>query len=231
MSLVLHSEAAQFGTPPSRRIKDYAASAMLFTRRKDVLAIKSRLMALVDHPEYWTTLARFIHGECPKAKFEETMELYLKTNEAKVLHNDLIRAIIFNAHFSVVPPPGVDIPATERHPSAPPERHSGAPRLKDGGFVSLCAADLGRLPSVDHLRRRMAARGLKCDDVAPRLLLHEVKKFVAILLRRCLDSGTRQWGQGTSITIGAGHIAHVIRSDEVIGSVAGPAILVKCPIH
>lgn len=231
MSLALQSEAAQFGTPPSRRIHEYATSSMLFTRRKDVLTIKSRLLALVDNPEYWTTLARFIHGECPKAKFEETMALYLKTNEAKILHNDLIRAIIFNAHFSVVPPPGVEVPASENPNRAPRERHLGVPRLKDHGFVSVSAADLGHLPSISQLRQRIAARGLNSDDRALEVLLTEQRKFVTLVLHRCLSGSLRQWNQETSITIDPGQIAHLLKSDSEIASVVGPSILAKCPLH
>lgn len=77
----------------------------LYTKRKDVLGVKDKLMRLVKNPLYWDSLSRFIHGQMKKTEYDKVMEAYLDTNEKRALHNEFIRTILYNAHFSVIPPP------------------------------------------------------------------------------------------------------------------------------
>ena len=77
----------------------------IYNKRKDILLIKSKLLELVPDPEYWNVLKLFIYGKCSKTHFDNIILNYLKTSETKKLHNDFIRSILFNAHFSNIPPP------------------------------------------------------------------------------------------------------------------------------
>lgn len=126
----------------------------IYGTRKNVDEIRNALMEeLGDTTEYWSVLGSFIHGQCSKDKFDKMVRDELGTNELRHLHNSLLRAIMFNAHFSCIPPPNYQ-------PSAPPVRsHSSLrnpPDARQPVTLSVCtAADLRRLPEAGELRQRI----------------------------------------------------------------------------
>ena len=157
----------------------------IYTERKDVMVIKKRLLALIDDPEYWKTLSMFVFGECSKQKYDEMIDVYLTTNELRVLHNELIRSILFNAHFSTVPPPGVPMPKKSL-----PEHLNQYPktiqRSKFKLFNSFCASDLRHIPSLEQLARRVSyLTSMKVDNAALELLFYELKKYIIVVLQQC----------------------------------------------
>lgn len=109
-------------------------SAIVYNSRRDVRAIQDKLNSILEEPEYyWGTLQQFIHGRCGKDMFNYCVDHCLVSNEAKRLHNEFIQAILHNAHFSRIPPPGVKI---KDHPYAykSPTDNMSSSKIEDDLF-------------------------------------------------------------------------------------------------
>lgn len=78
--------------------------------RRNTLAIKHRLLEVVADNEYWDILVAYLQGKCSKSEYDIAIRKCIATPEAEYLHNELIRSIIFNAHFAKKPPPNVELP-------------------------------------------------------------------------------------------------------------------------
>jgi hypothetical protein len=119
------------------------------------------------------------------------MSASLKTPADKLLHNNFLRAILCNAHFSIVPPPGISIPRVPSTPVPfkPPSRHS---RLQNSDFQTFAASDLGHLLTFEQLHNRCRIllfdlrTGIKTDPDAVRILSRTLKLFVLRLLMQAL---------------------------------------------
>lgn len=229
-------EAVQFGTPVEEQINSYRLSVSRTVKRKDVLEIKRKLQEHVQDNDYWTVLTRFIHGEIPKIKFDDAMRHYLRTNEAKNIHNEFIRAIIFNAHFSPIPPPGVTVSAYSFRPHIPAQEHIAPAHFKTPE-VNLCLAqDLGHIPNAAQILKRIAmippVKGVKIDNDVGGALMLGLRYYIMRFLSSCINGEIRNWSSGTSsITVGARHIASAIRNDKELAGLVSPSILAKIPIH
>ena len=95
---------------PDEQEKPIRKVANIYSDRRDCIAIKNKLMKLVNKEEYTKTLIAYLHGSCSKQFFDEKMSSILTTPAAKLTHNELIRSILFNAHFTMTPPPNLDAP-------------------------------------------------------------------------------------------------------------------------
>jgi hypothetical protein len=78
--------------------------SLVYSTRKPLDALKFDLLQRVNNPLYWRTFRDFLSGHCQRDDFDSVMNACLTTNELKHMHNQLIRAILFNAHFSRVLP-------------------------------------------------------------------------------------------------------------------------------
>jgi hypothetical protein len=215
---------------PERRLEALRNSGQIYTKRKDVLGIKARLLELVSDEDYWTTLALYIHGECPKWRFDETMDLYLTTNRARILHNEFIRSIIFNAHFSCVAPPNIWLPARPIPEHVAAQRHR-LPPTRLPSFTSFCAADLGHLPSAEQLSKRIlliiAGKNLRIDPAAVPILFTTLKHYLILLLQNCLELVVRNCDAGQAVVVRSVHIGYALRSNATIASVVSPQLFAK----
>jgi hypothetical protein len=161
--------------------------------RRDILSIKHDLLELVANEEYWPTFRDFVSGRCPRAIFDCVMQESLLTVQAKQLHNELIRSILQNAHFSVVPPPGVVVPTivypVQKFSKKCPMRPKG---IDMSSLQSFTASDFGLIPGLDHFRRRIEEILKRGANVkVPNRTVGEMKKyvirFILRLLGDCLD--------------------------------------------
>lgn len=96
----------------------------IYSDRRDCIAIKEKLMKLVNKEEYTETLIAYLRGACSKQFFDEKMSSILTTPAAKIIHNDLIRSILFNAHFTMTPPPNVKTPIPQAPHFIENKKHS-----------------------------------------------------------------------------------------------------------
>lgn len=228
-------ECVQFGTPVEKQIEHYRQTVVQASQRKNVLEIKTKLQAHIQNPDYWTVLSRFIHGEIPKIKYDNAMKQYLRTNEAKILHNTFIKAIIFNAHFSSEAPPGVSVPRKHVHSKTPIHPRIAPIHFKTPEFPTYGSRELGRLPNVERIEKRIAAknigRTMKMNRDAATAVMASTRYYVMRILAACLSSGTRDWTASSSIRITSGHIAAAIEKDAGIGAFVAPSLLVKIPSH
>ena len=206
-------------------------SAAIYSRRKDCIAIKEKLQALVTDKDYWQTLASFIHGQCSKIKYDEIMARCLPTNEMKILHNELIRSIIFNAHFSMMPPPGVEIP----HPKSP-IRPAKAPtpvsQVKTASFMTFTAADLHHLPSINQLGSRIGvlihSDKYKYEPKATSAILTELKKFIKQILAKSLElSEADDVRVNGHAHICVEHVQQVLKMNSQLATVLSPSVISK----
>ncbi|OHT12349.1 hypothetical protein TRFO_17822 [Tritrichomonas foetus] len=232
MSFCRESKASQVQAIEAYQRKCLENSGKIYTTRKDISKIRSRLHNLVTSPDYWMTLARFIHGGCPKQKFDEAMAVYLPNNEAKKLHNEFIRAILFNAHFSSVPPPEyISTRPTERddqRKSFPQNQFKNDIKV----FNSYSAADLRHLPSLDQLSKRVAIlTDMDVDEAANMALFHELKSFIVSLLTKCVQLRTRNYNSSRSMTITPAQILHTVNNCSELRSIISPSILAKFELY
>ena len=231
----LVDECVQFGTPVEKQIEYYRKTVVHATQRQNVLEIKSKLQAHIENPDYWIVLSRFIHGEIPKIKYDNAMKQYLRTNEAKILHNTFIKAIIFNAHFSTEAPPGVTRTRRHAQSNTPVQSRVAPMHFKTPEFQTYSARDLGHLPNAATIEKRIAAKnlgcGIKLDEDAAAAVMISMRYYVMRILVACLDGGVRDWTASKSIRITPGHVASAIRKDAGIGAFVEPTLLAKIPAH
>lgn len=179
-------------------------------KRKESLKIKSRLLNLIKDPEYWNVLSQFLKGECSKQRYDEAMNIYLKTNEARLLHNDFIRSILFNAHFSPIPPPGVALPQGKLPDHVKENLNKKHFKIKRKMFNSYSSVDLGHIPSIEQLSSRVAQlTSIKVENSAISLLFDELTHYILMVLKMCKDS-IPQFSDKSNIIISASQIINVL---------------------
>lgn len=179
-------------------------------KRKDSLKIKSRLLKLVNDPNYWIILSQFLKGECSKQTYDEAMDVFLQTNEARLLHNDFIRSILFNAHFSPTPPPGIPMPQKKLPEHLTLNLNKKHHRIKRRMFSSYSSADLGHIPSIEQLSSRVAQlTSIKVENSAISLLFDELTHYILMVLKMCKDS-IPQFADKSEIIISASQIMNVL---------------------
>lgn len=227
------SEGVQVGYSCQADLESIERSPNIYTTRKDCQSLKDRIFELIEaeqREKYWTTLASFLHGQCSKQEFDETMNQCLCSTETKLLHNELIRSILYNAHFSMVPPPNVTIEKHTVHLQGivPPNLSSlGNPR---NSFSSYSASDMRHLPSISQLTQRVEVllneRNLKIEDKAIKTLFNELKKFIMFLLENSSNLITKNMDSQKSVVTHA-HLMYILNSDQILSRFVSPSLISK----
>lgn len=225
------TESVQVGESPETSLARIKNSSNIYSHRKDCLSIKNQLLKIVQDPDYWNTLACFLHGQCSKPSFDEKMHTYLTTAEAKVLHNDLIRSIIYNAHFSMIPPPNVNLPrpSVPAHIKRIPPMTNSQPK---SNFSTYTASDLRHLPSINQLHSRIAillnGRDFESDSKATGLIFQELKKFILFLLESSVSLlSFRGSGDPKDMTITTDQVLHVLNNNQRLAGIVSSSVITK----
>ncbi|OHT00632.1 hypothetical protein TRFO_32658 [Tritrichomonas foetus] len=227
----LKTESVQVSESPETTLERIHNFANIYSKRKDCLTIKKQLLEIVTEPEYWNTLACFLHGQLSKQTFDDRMHAYLKAPKAKLLHNELIRSIIFNAHFSMIPPPNVEVP----RPKLPPHVKMVAPTIipSFSTFMTYTASDLRHLPSINQLQMRIGillnGRNFEgTESKAVGLVFQELKKFILLLLESSVSllsfSGS---GDPKDMTITTDQILHVLNNNHKLAGIVSTSVITK----
>ena len=213
---------------PERDRKLLKQEEKIFSTRKNVEEIKEELEKHVTNREgYWAAFRSFIHGHCTKQTFDSKMHKYLETNEGRVLHNRFIRAIIFNAHFSVEPPPNVVVPPV-KFPEEDYEKISYPEdgKTKNHHFRAFSAAEMRHIQSTKQLSDRLyvllASSGIRLS-VEPRsaeLLQINLIRYIALVLKRCLNRSFQ-----AKITVN--DVIETVKKDELCSIMTSPLVLMK----
>ena len=213
---------------PARDRKLLAQVRERYSTRKDVREIMNELESLITEKErYRSVFTSFIHGGCTKAHFDQMTSQVLTTNEARNLHNKLIQAIIYNAHFSTVPPPGIVIPPPKFLPEPGVKPYPQVKASHKSRFQTFTAADLRHIQSQKQLMNRvivllMHGGKLPVDDEAIENLQINVIRYTGLVLKRCLDrSGPKP------ITLRVKNILSAIKEDDLCGAVTSTLLLTK----
>ena len=144
-------------------------------RRKDLLWYKAQLIKRVPSPEYWKILSDFLNGQCEKEKYDDIMEIYLVDNEARRLHNEFIRAIIFNAYFASDPPPGILFPMPTQMPAA--RKRPGPKKALQNVTRDISLRKLKKI-----MRSKVKLQKLKYDEQAALCLWNCLVYFMKLIL-------------------------------------------------
>jgi hypothetical protein len=193
------------------------------------MAIKRKLLEVIGESDYWNTLASFLHGQCSKQAFDEAMHSFLRTPEAKILHNDLIRSIIYNAHFAMSPPDDLPAPRPERPLHI---RRAVAVTPSGPSFATYTALDLRHLPSINQLSERITilieSRKIRVDSKATGVLFAQLRRFVTRLLENTVVLlSLRGSGEKKETKIMTAQLIHVLSAHADLASIVSPAILTK----
>lgn len=199
-----------FSTRSTQYVRAPAASLTppVCAPRRDVLALKARLLATVEFDEYWPTLTKFLRGEMGKAEYDALMQRCLRNDEARALHNELIRSLIFNARFAAAPPPGMRVSApAPPHPVAHYDRRA----------QRLLAADCGCVPGLPSLmlrvERALASHRMRADSGAVVCVHLSVLGLVCGVLRRSVALLRADSTADRSVTVGTEQILTVVNSN------------------
>jgi hypothetical protein len=197
-----------------------------YRARRDVLAQRALLeSSLSDFAEYMQVLSLFLHGLCDRDQFDEMMQIQITSDRLAHLHNEFLRCILHNAHFSMVSPPNVTI--VKRPPAPPPER--AAPRAREASrqVQPLTAIDLRRLPTRRELSQRVSCLPRPAlDDAAVALLSATMRRFAKALLHRAAQVQPRGLGAGERPHVRVGQI-FVLCQHAGMDRVVSPAVLTK----
>lgn len=203
-----------------------------YMHRKDVAEIKQKLQKIVPE-KYWSTLAYYIHGMCPKPQYDHDMNKYLTTDEAKYLHNELLRRIIFNAHFSRIPPP--DVPITKSikaKPPIPPIKPIFHDRdYKAIQFKPTTAFDLGYIPSAKDLGSRinqlLELHKLTADQEAIQQIYFGLRNYILKLLKKSYEMISPSSNYIEAKKVSAHNVLYILRSNEALSSIVSLSVITK----
>lgn len=178
--------SVQVSPCPGSDISTTHKPAAYYATRRDVVGIKQKILSGVpDSKEYWRVLSLYIYGMCTRSQFDTMVREQLISDELCFLHNELLRAILFNAHFSRIPPPNVRFESTTPVTNIPKPLHVvGGPQKKNLHFSTFTAAELQRLPTSKDLAKRENVPRLR-DENTCRALASAIHLYVVRLLERC----------------------------------------------
>lgn len=213
-----------------KRLHQIKQNYCIYYKRKDTIKIKAQLSVIVP-AEYWTVLARYLHGMISQIDYEQEMKRMLTEDRAKWLHNEMLRAIIHNAHFSRSPPPGIimqkkaDTARTKVSVKEPDEEG------KNHGFESLFAADYGHLLSLKQLYQRMKLvindATMEIDSKSVGLIFSLVKKFVLILLKKAYDLDILENKGVFKKKMNIEGLIYILKNDPVFSQFISPSLEIK----
>lgn len=247
----VQDSSIQVGIPIKKITQPVKKPGNIYQNRRDCLALKKRLMKYVNQEEYTKTLVAYFHGVISKTVYDEKMKLILNHPFAKILHNQLMRSILFNAHFSMEQPPNISdlfSKSTKNsneksfnneinplHPQISVQVHNIKPILSL--FNSLTASDLRKIPSQNQfsLRIENIAFEKKLTAVDPQsveMIYYELKKYLLLLLHFGVNIQRKKQQTDNShepilsdITINAGEILQIVKTNDYFSSIVSMSLL------
>ena len=202
-----------------------------YMTRKDVLAIKRKLQDIVSNEkEYWSTLSLFLHGGCSKSYFDSVMSRNLISDEAKFFHNKLLRAILYNAHFSCIPPPGVNI---ERVPKQIVKRKNEPSRILEHKpkLYTYSMYDFRKIPILDIFLQRMkkilGEKPLDVDKQAALLAKRAIINYILEILQDTLKFSMQPQLDSETIVIKVQDVYHVLKNNVTLSSTVSHSVFTK----
>lgn len=206
----------------------YDCDQDIYRQRKDVASIKNELFALVPNQEYWTSFRKIIHGKLSKLEFDKVCDKYLTSYEMRHLHNQLISAILYNAQYTTVPPPGFQIPKQviqKKKPSKPP------PVYSNSEYFSFTIRDIRAIPTTKVLTKRINLlannKGVGITESAVSVIQQELKRYIKILLMESLRGVGVPMTSKRNLFITVDHISNALKSNPVLSGIVTQKLLAK----
>lgn len=203
----------------------------IYSNRKDTIKIKNELSLIVP-PEYWSILSKYLHGMLSQNEYQQAMKKILSEDKAKWLHNELLRAIIFNAHFSQCPPPGITIQKRLRPIIQNEDIKEPSEQAKNHDFESYFFADCGHLLSIAKLHQRMKIvindETMKIDTKSVELIFFLIKKIIMKLLKRACDMDIIENNRVfEKKEINVEHLIYILKKDCILSQFISPSLEIK----
>ena len=208
----------------------------IYTQRKDINDIKSQLEKFVRNTDYWSIVSKFIYGELTKPAFDEAMQMYLPNKTAKKLHNQLIRMILFNAHYSTVPPPNTDLSIYRAKPKDTTLLIDQLSKIQNYGVKksktvrSYLSIDLKHIPSLYQLKIRLANNNISIDENGLHALFAGIKMCVSLLLTKSISMSIKGNPNSPSRTISPHTVLYVLNKNPALKSMLSSTIIAKWQI-
>ena len=207
-------------------------SSQFYNKRINIQLIREKLFELVPDNEYWSTFSNFLYGNCSKSRFNEIASLYLRTNESKLLHNDLLRGILFNSHYSIVPPPGISV---TRKPKIKQTRQLLQCRnVLTKKIEPLTISELRILPTIDQFSERIQfilhnnySRDFSIEISSINLIHKELIKFIVYILKKAIEISYKDYMHPKDITLSAETISHILQNDTNANEIISPKMFEK----
>lgn len=200
-----------------------------YLKRIDTNEIRQRLEKLVPSPEYWRVFRLFIHGRCERAEFDACVEQNLKTNEQKHVHNELIKGIIYNAHYSAISPKGF---VMKRRPIPKQKEHTDEvipPQRKTQKLKTYLAADLHAIPSIVELQKRLEQKSRELGVAVSRetvsVIHSELKRFITYLLENSLSTVGKPPTTKRTLVVTTENVKTAINANTKISSIISSSVL------
>ena len=213
---------------------EFKRNGNIYSKRKDTISIKNKLEDYVDD-RYWSLLSRFLHGMCPKSTYDSEIKDILQNDEAKFLHNELLRSIIFNAHFSRIPPPGVPIPTNNQRHINKRDKSNGSifptDTAKNQSFSTFTASDFGHIQSINQLSQRMriiaSEKVASFDSKSVGVILSSLKSFLNRILKHSYELRASSVHAGGPVVVTAQQVLHALRTDPILSGFVSPFLFAK----
>jgi hypothetical protein len=217
---------AQTGPPTPLTLAYLSSFGSCYHTRRDVLHTRALLeSSLSDFPRYLNVLALFLHGLCGRDDFDAMVQTQLVSDQLCALHNEFLRSILHNAHFSMVRPPNVTI--SKRSLPEPPAGVPSGFRVPERPWVLLTAADLRRLPTrreiVERLRRLPPP---VVEEGAAALVCSAVRQFARMVLQSACGLQPRGLTARDRPRIHAEQLLFVCRHGG-LDRVISPSVIIK----
>lgn len=162
-----------------------------FYQRIDTLKIKDELKKRISDENYWILLKSYLNGKTKHEIFEDSIVKYLDDDRSRHLHNQLIKAILYNAHFSRVPPPGITLPRIIKSRSESGSDSTSNRFNQSCDYVPMirCIPSLSDLSQT--IKEAFIKSSLEVDDEAILSIYNEMHVFLTNLLRESIINSFR----------------------------------------
>lgn len=232
MSFYHETQSTQTNEQPELSIQQIDNSHQFYSKRYNLEIIRSKLYELVPEDEYWDTFSQFVFGFCTKKRFDEVTSLYLRTNQSKLLHNCLIRAVLFNSHFSLIPPPSIPITRKKKidHTSTFKSLHR-ASRYQNLPLQAVNANYVSPKAKLSERVRKILSiasmKDLTVDEEAVSLISNQVASLILNILRKTINLYLKNPIDRTDTTISLDQLIQTVLTQINASEVLSPNLLQK----
>lgn len=202
----------------------------------DVLQIRKKLETMLP-PEYFCILSKFLYGSYSKSSYDSAMQHYLQTNEAKNLHNQFLRTILFNAHFAGSAPPNVQVPPPKKiiKEETTPTKLIGMNKKNalSYAFHTYTAADMRHLPSIEQMMKRVDVilkskkYNINVSDEAAKEIILSLRVYLTKMFSQCLRLRNSRFDLTSRNKLSLELVLFILKNEKINAGLVSPSLMAK----